>query len=109
MRPIYSTKICDYAAALDTLERDGRLRGLNLRKGVGFVSNDYLALASAPRMKKAISVALEASTPVGAGGSRLLRGNCEEYEAFEAEAARFFCVRKRCCSLAAAISEISRS
>ncbi|MBB4365217.1 7-keto-8-aminopelargonate synthetase-like enzyme [Bradyrhizobium sp. CIR18] len=41
-------------------------------------------------MKRAISGALDAGTPIGAGGSRLLRGNCEEHEALEAEAAQFF-------------------
>ena len=41
-------------------------------------------------MKKAVSAALEAGTPIGAGGSRLLRGNCEEHESLEAEAAKFF-------------------
>ncbi len=34
--------------------------------------------------------ALQAGTPIGAGGSRLLRGNCEEHEVLEAAAARFF-------------------
>ena len=41
-------------------------------------------------MRKAVSAAVEAGTPIGAGGSRLLRGNCEEHESLEAEAARFF-------------------
>jgi 8-amino-7-oxononanoate synthase len=41
-------------------------------------------------MRKAISAAIEAGTPIGAGGSRLLRGNCEEHESLEAEAAQFF-------------------
>ncbi|MGB6251641.1 MAG: 8-amino-7-oxononanoate synthase, partial [Bradyrhizobium sp.] len=55
-----------------------------------FSSNDYLALASCPRMQKAVSAAVEAGTPIGAGGSRLLRGNCAEHESLEAEASRFF-------------------
>ncbi|WP_407175699.1 8-amino-7-oxononanoate synthase [Bradyrhizobium sp. STM 3562] len=87
---IHAAKLAPYVADLDALKRDDRLRGLKPRAGVDFSSNDYLALASAPRMKKAISVALEAGTPIGAGGSRLLRGNCEEHEALEAEAAKFF-------------------
>ncbi|MET4235730.1 8-amino-7-oxononanoate synthase [Bradyrhizobium sp. LA6.10] len=41
-------------------------------------------------MKKSILTTLEAGTPIGAGGSRLLRGNCKEHECLEAEAARFF-------------------
>jgi 8-amino-7-oxononanoate synthase len=79
-----------YALALQGLERNGRLRGLKPRRGIDFSSNDYLALATAPRMRKAISAAIEAGTPIGAGGSRLLRGNCEEHERLESEAAAFF-------------------
>jgi 8-amino-7-oxononanoate synthase len=41
-------------------------------------------------MRKAIAAAVEAGTPIGAGGSRLLRGNCAEHESLEVEAARFF-------------------
>ena len=79
-----------YAAALDALKNDDRLRSLKPRAGIDFSSNDYLALASNPRMRQAISAAVEAGTPIGAGGSRLLRGNCAEHESLEAEAARFF-------------------
>jgi 7-keto-8-aminopelargonate synthetase-like enzyme len=61
-----------YAAALHSLKNDDRLRGLKPRAGIDFASNDYLALASAPRMKKVVSAALDAGTPIGAGGSRLL-------------------------------------
>lgn len=83
-------KLDAYVSALHELKEHGRLRGLKSRTGVDFASNDYLALASAPRMKKALLAGLEAGTPIGAGGSRLLRGNCEEHEHLEAEAARFF-------------------
>lgn len=41
-------------------------------------------------MKKAVLAAIEAGTPIGAGGSRLLRGNCEEHERLEAEVVKFF-------------------
>ncbi|MCP1909257.1 7-keto-8-aminopelargonate synthetase-like enzyme [Bradyrhizobium elkanii] len=85
-----NTPLNGYVAALEALKEDDRLRGLKPRTGTDFASNDYLALASAPRMKKALCTALDAGTPIGAGGSRLLRGNCEEHEALEAEAARFF-------------------
>ncbi|UGY18961.1 8-amino-7-oxononanoate synthase [Bradyrhizobium septentrionale] len=90
MSAIHATKVADYAAALHALSKDDRLRGLKPRSGIDFVSNDYLALASAPRIKNAVAAALEAGTPIGAGGSRLLRGNCEEHERLEAEAAAFF-------------------
>ncbi|TYL71135.1 8-amino-7-oxononanoate synthase [Bradyrhizobium cytisi] len=90
MKPIHAVKGGDYVAALHALKEAERLRGLRPRAGGDFVSNDYLALATAPRIKNAISAALEAGTPIGAGGSRLLRGNCEEHERLEAEAAQFF-------------------
>jgi len=79
-----------YAGALAALARDGRLRNLQPREGIDFVSNDYLALAEAPRLRKAVMAAIESGTPIGAGGSRLLRGNCMEHERLEAEAANFF-------------------
>ncbi|WMT76417.1 8-amino-7-oxononanoate synthase [Bradyrhizobium sp. Ash2021] len=90
MIPIHADKVASYVTALHALKDDDRLRGLKPRAGIDFASNDYLALASAPRMKKAVWAALEAGTPIGAGGSRLLRGNCEEHESLEAEAARVF-------------------
>jgi len=90
MNPTYIGKLNRYVTALEALKDDDRLRGLRPRTGLDFASNDYLALASAPRMKEALFAALGAGTPIGAGGSRLLRGNCEEHEALEAEAAQFF-------------------
>jgi len=90
MNEIHADMTASYVAALRALKDDGRLRALKPRGGVDFVSNDYLALASAPRMRKAVASALAAGTPIGSGGSRLLRGNCEEHEKLEAEAARFF-------------------
>ncbi|MET4519224.1 8-amino-7-oxononanoate synthase [Bradyrhizobium sp. I1.7.5] len=89
MSSVIAAKSASYVAGLDTLKEDDRLRGIMPRIGTDFSSSDYLALASA-RMKKSILTALEAGTPVGAGGSRLLRGNCEEHECLEAEAAPFF-------------------
>lgn len=77
-------------AHLAGLAARDRLRALSPRTGVDFSSNDYLALASAPRLADAIVLAIARGVPVGSGGSRLLRGNAEEHEALEEEAARFF-------------------
>jgi 8-amino-7-oxononanoate synthase len=90
MSQAVADKVSSFVAALHALKDDDRLRSLKPRTGIDFSSNDYLALASAPRMRKAVSAAVEAGTPIGAGGSRLLRGNCAEHEILEAEAARFF-------------------
>lgn len=79
-----------YESSLRGLARKSRLRTLSGRAGLDFASNDYLGLAGAPRMARAVAEALAGGTPVGATGSRLLRGNDPEHEALEAKAARFF-------------------
>lgn len=79
-----------YAATLRGLDRKDRLRALAPRAGRDFASNDYLGLAASGRLADAVRRALDAGTPVGAGGSRLLRGNAEEHERLEAFAADFF-------------------
>ncbi len=76
--------------ALKALQKRGRLRTLSPRAGIDFSSNDYLGLASAPELVAAAEEALTRGVPLGAGGSRLLRGNHAEHEALEAEAATFF-------------------
>jgi len=80
----------NYERALKALERRGRLRALTPRGGIDFSSNDYLGLASSPELADAVARALDRGVAVGAGGSRLLRGNDPEHEALEAEAAAFF-------------------
>jgi 8-amino-7-oxononanoate synthase len=80
----------DLRADLLSLDERSRLRRLLPRVGADFSSNDYLALASSPRLATAVSHAIGRGVPIGSGGSRLLRGNHEEHEALEAEAACFF-------------------
>jgi 8-amino-7-oxononanoate synthase len=79
-----------YAQDLAGLAARGRLRALAPRIGMDFASNDYLALAESAELAAAARAALARGVPVGAGGSRLLRGNHPEHEALEEEAARFF-------------------
>src|SRR5262245_62078770 len=76
--------------ALKALERRGRIRALESRSGVDFSSNDYLGLGSSSALRDAVAAALAEGVAIGAGGSRLLRGNDPEHEALEADAARFF-------------------
>jgi len=83
-----------YEAKLAGLSRKSRLRALAPREGIDFTSNDYLGLAETPRLKAAIAHAIGKGVPVGAGGSRLLRGNHPEHEALESEAAAFFGAEK---------------
>ena len=75
---------------LDALAAKGRLRALAPRGGRDFTSNDFLALAESRALRDAASEALARGVPVGAGGSRLLRGNHPEHEALEDEAKAFF-------------------
>ena len=89
-----SSALAPYEATLAGLERKSRVRALVPQQGVDFTSNDYLGLADACRLKAAISAAIDRGVPVGAGGSRLLRGNHPEHEALEAEAAAFFGVER---------------
>ncbi|WP_068091344.1 8-amino-7-oxononanoate synthase [Novosphingobium rosa] len=67
-----------------------RLRRLSPRTGVDFASNDYLGLAESGVLAQAAREALDRGVAVGSGGSRLLRGNHQDHEALEEEAARFF-------------------
>lgn len=91
---VVSAVLSSYAATLSRLQSKARLRTLSPRQGVDFTSNDFLAFANAPRLKDAVWSAMERGVPVGAAGSRLLRGNHPEHEALEAEAAEFFGVER---------------
>lgn len=84
------TAFPEHQNALDRLKSQGRLRQLMPRGGHDFASNDYLGLAQSGLMQRAGIAALERGVPVGAGGSRLLRGNSAEHEALEHEAALYF-------------------
>lgn len=77
-------------ADLEALEARGRGRRLIAREGRDFSSNDYLGMARAPRLARAVGDAIARGVPIGSGGSRLLRGNDPEHEALEADAAQFF-------------------
>ncbi len=85
-----SDGLARYARTLAGLERKGRRRALLTEGGRDFTSNDFLGLASSPRLNAAVMEALARNVPVGSGGSRLLRGNHPEHEALEEEAAAFF-------------------
>ena len=83
-------RLAFFRADLDAIAAAGRTRRLIGRAGVDFASNDYIGLAGSLRLANAVRRALEDGVPVGAAGSRLLRGNTEWHEAFEDAAARFF-------------------
>ncbi|WP_020179632.1 8-amino-7-oxononanoate synthase [Methylopila sp. M107] len=85
-----TSRLTRFETALSGLDRKGRRRRLEAREGVDFASNDYLGLAASPRLAAAARDAIGRGVPIGAAGSRLLRGNHPEHEALEAEAAAFF-------------------
>lgn len=79
-----------YHRQLAALRARGRARRLIAAEGVDFSSNDYLGLSHDPVIATAIGDAIARGVAVGAGGSRLLRGNAPEHGALEEQAAAFF-------------------
>jgi 8-amino-7-oxononanoate synthase len=80
----------EFELQLRELDNKGRYRQLRARTGTDFTSNDYLGLAESDELRQAATEAIARGVPIGAGGSRLLRGNHPEHEALEAEAASYF-------------------
>jgi 8-amino-7-oxononanoate synthase len=74
---------------LESLSKGSQLRVLNRPRGIDFCSNDYLGLASDPRLKLAVLEAVARAEKIGATGSRLLSGNAKDWEDLEMEFARF--------------------
>src|SRR5580704_16761767 len=62
-------------------------RSINL--SIDLSSNDYLGLASDPRMKQAILEAVNSATRIASTGSRLLSGHDETWTALENNFARW--------------------
>ncbi len=75
-------------AELATWQDAGLRRHLALPDGVDFTSNNYLALATDPRLVEAAREALERDG-VGAAAARLLRGHLEVHQRAEAAAANW--------------------
>jgi len=74
---------------LAALRAQDQFRELLIPVGIDLGSNDYLGLASDPRLKNAIISAVKSDDRVASMGSRLLSGNSERWEALEAEFAAF--------------------
>jgi 8-amino-7-oxononanoate synthase len=90
MRPARESIHAELEQHLADLDRRSRRRRLALARGHDFASNDYLGLAGSVELSTAVAEAVSRRVPVGSGGSRLLRGNHQEHEMLEWEAARFF-------------------
>ena len=90
LQPDRHNPFTDLERDLASLSALGRRRALEGRAGLDFASNDYLGLADCDELREATLDAVNRGVPVGAGGSRLLRGNHPEHEALEQCAANFF-------------------
>ncbi|MDR2735456.1 MAG: 8-amino-7-oxononanoate synthase [Puniceicoccales bacterium] len=84
-----SQMVSNYTNYLAKLEKSGLLRSLKAQHqgGLDFSSNDYLGLANSPALLEA---GYEAARLYGSGstGSRLLSGNSDLFEDFEAQIAK---------------------
>ncbi len=76
-------------AELSDLETRGELRQLEAVQGIDFSSNDYLGLATDPRMKQAILEGVNSASRLASTGSRLLSGHEEVWTLLELEFARW--------------------
>jgi 8-amino-7-oxononanoate synthase len=74
---------------LDALRDQSQFRTLDAPAGINLNSNDYLGLATDPRLKQAVAKAVAETETVGGTGSRLLSGNSKEWEQAEAAFAEF--------------------
>jgi 8-amino-7-oxononanoate synthase len=77
------------AHELDNLRVQSQFRTLETPLGKNLISNDYLGLATEPRLQQAVARAVADAGAVGGTGSRLLSGNAPEWEEAEASFAEF--------------------
>ncbi len=84
----------EFAQKLNDLKQKGRYRSLCLPRGIDLTSNDYLGLAGSAYLRAAAIDYLQGGGAMGAGGSRLLRGNAAEHISLEEAAAEFFAAPK---------------
>lgn len=75
---------------IEHLRRSNLKRELASISGADFTSNDFLGFSRARPIRQAVEQALKDGMALGAGGSRLLRGNHDAHRQLESSAARFF-------------------
>jgi 8-amino-7-oxononanoate synthase len=73
---------------LGQIERAQGLRALQSGRGIDFCSNDYLGFSSDPELKRRVVERLSL-LPLGATGSRLIRGHSELFDQIETQLAEF--------------------
>ncbi len=76
-------------AELSDLESRAQVRQLETVQGIDLSSNDYLGLATDPRMKQAVLKGVTAASRIASTGSRLLSGQDEAWTLLEHNFARW--------------------
>ena len=76
-------------AKLADLNSRSQLRHLETARGIDLSSNDYLGLATDPRMKQAVLEAVGSAPRMASTGSRLLSGHDEAWTTLEHDFARW--------------------
>ncbi len=76
-------------AELSDLESRAELRHLETVQGIDLSSNDYLGLATDPRMKQAVLKGVNSTSRIASTGSRLLSGQDEAWTLLEHDFARW--------------------
>jgi 8-amino-7-oxononanoate synthase len=76
-------------AQLSELESRAQLRDLQMVHGIDFSSNDYLGLATDPRLKEAIAEGVQYSARLASTGSRLLSGHSAAWTQVEHDFAQW--------------------
>ena len=79
-----------YQDEIERLRQSNLKRELATISGVDFTSNDFLGFSRAEPIRQAVEQALKDGMALGAGGSRLLRGNHDVHQLLESSAARLF-------------------
>src|SRR5207245_9082604 len=74
----------ELAEDLRRLENRKQKRSLTELVGVNLCSNDYLGLATHPKLREAIVQAVQEAPRIGGTGSRLLSGDLAEWDVVEA-------------------------
>ena len=80
----------NFQKKLGRLKAQGRYRALRAASGIDLTSNDYLGLRTHPKLRQAAMEVLDSGMDIGAGGSRLLRGNDPVHADLEDFAADYF-------------------
>jgi 8-amino-7-oxononanoate synthase len=76
-------------AELSDLESRAQLRHLETVQGIDLNCNDYLGLASDPRMKQAVLKGVESASRIASTGSRLLSGQDDAWNILEHDFAQW--------------------